>query len=225
VQVSAIPNTGHPINLYRKIGSITNDSYGDYHLVTSLSAGTTSYLDNNETQTYDQFLVSRNDGTGASPPTDKLPSSTQNFLTGVSGLTEPVPAGSDISLFLEVNNLASQADYATRSGGTGIREIPLIVNQALTSYANMLIFGNAQLQVFGSPIKTVVYSTRDFKSKPGKIIDINLTHPPIVATLQIQTAVLDLIRYQPGTPPRYAVTASAIKFTMNDFLRNTVLAP
>ncbi len=230
----AIPSSaaGTSRKLYRSVGDASGQNFGPFRLLATLDAASTPYRDNNETPRPDQVLYNLSlglsaDGISSAPagtePPSTTPTITRTFLR-VGGLSEAIPKGAKLSLFYQNDNLDSQAYYAARAGGDGIRELPTIVNESLTSYNAMAAVVAAQLSLFSSAIQTLRYSTLDNKSQVGKIIDVNLTSPPVVTTLMIQSVTLDWIRHLPGKPPRYNVVASSVKFTLNDFLRTALLA-
>jgi hypothetical protein len=82
---------------------------------------------------------------------------------------------------------------------------------------------NADLNQFAWPIVTTLYSIRGpeaHKHKPGRQVPFNLTKPPIKGTFAIQEVRIDQIldEHSNVLSPRYNVTASSIKFDMNDLL-------
>lgn len=139
-------------------------------------------------------------------------------LTGVSGITEPINAGDSISIFLQYDDAVVQAALALQEGGDGIRE-DYLSDSSLPTYAAMTAVAKSRIQAFGYPIGTVTYSTLDFNSILDAITSVNLTHPPIVISARIQTVVIDQVRISPPRGPRYTVTASSMKFTLDDLLR------
>ncbi len=169
-----------------------------------------------------------------------------NALTGVSGMTalivagDPVVPGSGgpgtltgvpssstgsigvallqgdpVNLWAQRDNASAQAALAAIEGGDGIHEgflsRPSLINNTECNTA-----GDAVLTVYQSPIVTVNYATRDLKTKSGKTVSINLTNPPIVASLTIQDVTITECINSRG--PLYRATASTVHITLQDLL-------
>jgi hypothetical protein len=73
--------------------------------------------------------------------------------------------------------------------------------------------------MFGRALVTVAYATRDVKTKSGKPVVVALTSPSIHETLTIQDVTITELDVAPGTPPRFTVTASSVRFSLEDTLR------
>jgi hypothetical protein len=143
-------------------------------------------------------------------------------LAGVSGLTKAVQAGSRVHVWVQRDDLAAQGEAATREStdtyaSDGIHE-HLIIDERRgdTSLAALC---DADLALFARPIVTVVYASRDVKTKSGKPIAISLASPAIDETLTIQDVTITEVDVAPGTPPRFTVTASSVRFSLEDTLR------
>jgi hypothetical protein len=220
LRIGTAPTGTTERRVYRAVGDPFNGatSYGPYTLLTTIpGADPVEYIDNAATPRIDEILFSVLVNTGTPPP-GALPPIVRTMLGGVSGITSRIPAGATLYLFAQADDLAAQAALATAAGGDGIREAPAIVDGSLTTPAMVQARANAEVTLFANAIETSTYSTRE-RSMPGPTIDIALTRPPITANLKIQSSTIDLIRYQPGKAPRYAVTASSIKFTIMDLMR------
>jgi len=61
---------------------------------------------------------------------------------------------------------------------------------------------------------------RDVKSKSGKPVAISLVSPPIDEVLTIQDITISEIDIAPGLAPRYTVTASSVRFSLEALLRS-----
>ena len=143
-------------------------------------------------------------------------------LYGVSGLDEDVKEGDLVSIFVQRDDLTAQVAAAQREGGSGLHEM-MIIDTSLTSESSLIIRGDAELTLYANPIVTVAYSTRDPKSRSGKTVVFNLTTPPIVATLKITEVTIDQIHEADNLIERYNVTASSVRFTLEDLLRRARL--
>lgn len=145
-------------------------------------------------------------------------------LSGVSGLDEAHFEGDQVSIFMQLDDLQSQLDAAVREGGDGLHEF-MVVDGSLRSDAELAARGNAELTLFKDPIVTVSYSSFDSKHTPGGTVEFNLTRPSFVASLKITEVRIDKIHFDHGHVARYNVTASSVKFTLQDLLRRTILRP
>lgn len=156
------------------------------------------------------------------PPAPKP--KTRLILYGVSGLDEAHFEGDDVNIFMQLDDLTAQIAAAQREGGDGLHEY-MVVDTALRSDAELAARGNAELTLFKDPIITVQYSTFDNTHTPGGTVEFNLTRPPLVASLKITEVRIDKVHYEHGHVARYNVTASSVKFTLQDLLRRTILRP
>lgn len=142
------------------------------------------------------------------------------MLTGVTGLTRPMLKGAAVHLWIQRDDLQAQAEHAARTGGSGIVEFLIVdTRRGLESLAARC---EADLAQFSRPLVTVTYVTRDMKTKSGKTVEINLASPPLVATLTIQDVTISGFGINDTLPPRYAVTASSVRFSLEDTLRRLI---
>jgi hypothetical protein len=85
---------------------------------------------------------------------------------------------------------------------------------------SLIALCDADLKLYSRPIVTVRYATRDPKTKTGRPIVINLATPAIHETLTIQAVDIDQIDMsERGINPRFTVTASTVRFSVEDVLR------
>ncbi|MEP7304219.1 MAG: hypothetical protein ABJA98_01750 [Acidobacteriota bacterium] len=143
-------------------------------------------------------------------------------LTGVTGLVRALIKGAPVNLWVQRDDLAAQAALAIRAS-TPARPHDGIVEHRIVDErrgeASLIALCDADLQQFSRGIKTVPYACRDVKTKSGKAIVINLVSPPIHETLTIQDVTIDQIDTAPATPPRFTVSASNVRFSLEDLLR------
>jgi hypothetical protein len=148
-------------------------------------------------------------------------------LTGVTGLALAMLKGTPVHLWVQRDDLAAQAalvllDAAQGRTSDGVVEGQPIVDER-RGEASLIALCDAQLALFSRPLVTVTYATRDTKTKSGKPIVINLTSPPITETLTIQDVQIDQIDVSPsGLAPRFTVTASSVRFSLEDVLRQLI---
>lgn len=145
-------------------------------------------------------------------------------LTGVTGLTKSMAKGSLVHVWVQRDDVAAQAAAALRETtdtftSDGIHEY-LITDDRRTE-ASLRDLCDADLARFARPIVTYTYATRDVKTKSGKTAHINLPgYPP--GDYVIQDVVIDQLGLSPSVPPRYTVTASSVRFSLEAVLRQLI---
>jgi hypothetical protein len=143
-------------------------------------------------------------------------------LTGVTGVVIAMLKGSAVHLWVQRNDLAAQAALVLLEGGDGIREYTL--SDERRGIDSLRALCDADLVLFSRPIVTVTYCTRDLKTRSGKSVHVNLPAPTSVTgdfIIQDVTITCDA----PTVAPRFAVTASSVRFTLEDVLRRLVVTP
>ena len=144
------------------------------------------------------------------------------MLIGVTGLAAPIMKGAAVHLWIRRDDVLAQAEHAARTGDLyGVVEF-LIVD-ARRGQASLTARCDADLALFSRPIRTVRYATRDLKTKSGKPIEIDLPSQRITGqTLTIQDVTITEIGIAGGLAPRFTVTASSVRFSLEDTLRRLV---
>lgn len=193
-------------NIYRREGAETAPT-----LLTTIS-------DNETTELEDNFA-----STGGVPFPGALSPLVRQMLTGISGLTHTILAGDPISLFLMMEDIAAQAEVATFEGGDGVHEFEVPDTSSMTNLTDMTRRLTAELTLYAPPIKTVRFGSRDRKFKAGTTVVFNLTDPPIVATLKVQTVNIDQLHESSDLKERRTVVASSVRHTLDDLLRHVLL--
>lgn len=136
----------------------------------------------------------------------------------------PIPTGTPIYLRYDADDTGAQAALAALEGGDGVHEVVVIFPtpvppvDGITHIQRMRDVGEKLLASFASPLASIRYDTRDRKTRVGKLIEVDLTAPPIVATLQIQDVTVDQINLTDTLPPRHHVRASTLRQTFSDVL-------
>lgn len=139
------------------------------------------------------------------------------MLVGVSGLDLPLVKGATVHVWVQVDDPAAQAALAARDGSDGIIEHRIVDERREAESLRALCA--ADLLQYGYPLETVRYATRDVKTKSGKPISISLVKPPISDDLVIQDVTITEINTARGVAPRFTVTASSARFSVEDLLR------
>lgn len=144
------------------------------------------------------------------------------MLTGVTGLGVALVSGATVNVWVVRNDVAAQAAMAAIDGGDGIYEH--LIRDERRGEASLIVLCDADLVLFSQPIMTVTYASRDLKTKVGKTVVINLSSPPISQTLVIQDVTITEIDVAPNTKPKFTVTASSVRFSLEDLLRRALAA-
>ena len=143
-------------------------------------------------------------------------------LTGVSGNTKALTRGAPLYIWVQRDDTAAQAAAAAREStdtytSSGIHEHTLVDERR--GEPSLMALCDADLQLFAYPLVTVTYATRDLKTRSGKPIVIDLTSPAIHETLTIQDVTITEIDIAPGLAPRFSVSASSVRWSLEDLLR------
>lgn len=224
--VSAFNQGASVVKVYRREGFDGGDAFTLPQLVMTLAPTDnpeTYYEDTKQTSVL-RFQVGESEVNAPSVTPPPAPPKVRLVLTGVSGLDEAHLEGDEVAIFIQRDDLTSQVDMAEIEGGDGLHEF-MVVDTALRSVAELAVRGDAELQLFAQPIVTVNYSSFDPKHTPGGTVEFNLTRPQLVASLKITEVRIDKVHYEHGHVARYNVTASSVKFTLQDLLRRTILRP
>jgi hypothetical protein len=123
------------------------------------------------------------------------------------------------------DDLAAQAEQAAidLANGVdppdGIIEGPPIVDER-RSEASLTALLDVNLTMFARPIKTLTYATYDLKTKSGASIVVDRPGGlNITGTLTIQDVTISKIDPLARRPPLFTVSASTVRFSLDDLLR------
>jgi hypothetical protein len=146
------------------------------------------------------------------------------FVTLATALDRTIAQGSLINNFFQADDTDSQrllarAELDANGNPTdGIHEYT-IVDGSLKALFQLYMRAYAELELFSKPIITVKYATRDPKSRSGQTVHVDLTNPPCKGDFLIQEVTIDQIHDESDVlTPRYTVSASSVKFELNDLL-------
>jgi hypothetical protein len=151
------------------------------------------------------------------------------ILTGVTGIGTAIPKGTAINLWVQRDEPGGMSDQIViddindRVLIDGVYEGPILVDER-RGLVSLTALCDATLAIFSRPIQTVRYATRDLKTRSGKPVTVNLVSPPIVADLVIQEVQISEIDIAPGLAPRFEVTASSTRFSLDSLLRKLTKA-
>lgn len=147
-------------------------------------------------------------------------------LTGVTGLVRPLFKGDSVNIFVVRNDLDAQAEMAALETtpdwtSDGIYEHKIADERR--NEASLIIVADVELVLFSRPIKTVNYSTRDIKTRLRAPVSFNISTPPITGDLIIVDVNLDEIAVADYNP-KFAVSASSVRFSLEDLFRRMAAA-
>jgi hypothetical protein len=124
--------------------------------------------------------------------------------------------GDAVQLVAQVDDTTAQAALAALIGGDGIQEE--YVQDRRISYAEAVARGEATLALRGSTAVAVNYTVKDTNARSGAPAAVNLPAPTnVVGTFTIQRMTMS--DFQPALMPTRRVTASTMRFSLNDLLR------
>jgi hypothetical protein len=143
-------------------------------------------------------------------------------LEGVTGLLQPAQRGITVSIWVQRDDLDAQAamiaiDAAQGRTSDGVYEYR--ISDERRGEASLIALCDADLQQFSRPILTVTYATRDLKTKSGKPVTFNLDSPSLHGTLTIQDVTITDIAIAQNLLPTFTVSASSVRYSLEDLLR------
>jgi hypothetical protein len=142
--------------------------------------------------------------------------------SGAGSIGVPILKGASVNIWVTRDDLAAQTAMALIDGGDGLYEF--LISDERRGEASLTALCDADLARFSMPIVTVTYASRDRKTKVGKTIVVNLASPPISETLVIQDVTITEIDVAPNVNPKFTVTASSVRFSLEDLLRRALVA-
>lgn len=158
-------------------------------------------------------------------------SGTAGTIQLTAGLPRAVASGATVCNYLRVDDPKSQAalgavEFDVNGNPTdGVHEYT-VQDGTLADTFSMYMAANAQLEVYSNPVVTILYATRDPKSKVGQFVTVNMSSPPITGTFLIQSVKVDQVHDESDQlSPRYTVTACSAKFTLDDLLAQITNTP
>jgi hypothetical protein len=144
-------------------------------------------------------------------------------LTGVTGIANPLPVGSSVSLWVTSDSLPGQAALAAVEGGDGIHEF-VVTDTTLDTIAACGARGRAELELFQFANVSLAYATRDRLTRSGATVPVHLPAPwNVDRDFIIQSVRITEVDIAPKTFPKYLVECSDTKFSLQDLLRHVVL--
>jgi len=138
-------------------------------------------------------------------------------LTGVAGIATDIVAQTPVNIWVQRDHVVGQAEMAAIDGGDGIYEY--LVSDERRNEASLTALCDANLELFARPIITAKYATRDVKTKSGKPVTLT-SILGYTGTLTIQDVSISEIDIAAATPPKFTVTASSVRVSLESVLRS-----
>lgn len=134
-------------------------------------------------------------------------------LNGIASLTGTLPV-------ISVGTTVNVAGLVDMSAGSpyGVREYWLSDSSAITP-ALCVARAQAEYNLFGQPLITATYATRDANTRAGKTVTFNLGAPTNFAKGLLMMSVTITQFGVPNTFPLFTVNASSNKFNLQDWMR------
>ena len=146
-------------------------------------------------------------GFGGAP--DNLNTDLRNLFPSI------IPLGTEINIWVQVEDSAAQAALAALEGGDGIHEDYIQDRRLNTDGATAR--GNAELTKNKNPKETLTYRTHDPNTRPGAKVTANLNSPTnISGTFTIQSVTVNAIEQAYNRHPWYEVEATSVQRTLWD---------
>lgn len=146
-------------------------------------------------------------------------------------LLQSMEAGTPVNLFLVAENKASQTalgkvEFDKDGNPTdGVHEA-FVSDDSLETWIDVYTKAFATLEQFAYPIVTIRYATRSSKVGAGKTQHVDLTYPPCQGDFLIQEVMKDQVHDESDQiGARYTVTASSVRFNLEDYLLQLGQAP
>jgi hypothetical protein len=152
----------------------------------------------------------------------------QTSITLSKPLDATIPQGANIANFFQADDVESQKLMAKAEldangrASDGVHEYT-IVDGSLKAVFQLFMRAYAELELYSKPIVTIRYSTRDPLTRSGQTVHVDLTSPPCLGDFLIQEVTIDQFHDESDAlSPRYTVTASSVRFDLNDLLLRIV---
>jgi len=178
-------------------------------------------LNDNTTTTYDDNKADA--ALGEVAPGDLLVELTGVPASGAGSVLYPLKTGDELNLYVQCDDVTAQNELKALEGASSDGVVEHVIQDRRVGLAQATARGNAELALFARPLRTVTYATRDPKTRTGKTVRIALPSVGIDGEFVIQSVELDELDEAPGLQPRYRVSASSVKFTIEDVLRRLQL--
>jgi hypothetical protein len=153
----------------------------------------------------------------------------QAYVILAKALDRLVPQGVNIANFYQADDIDSQKLLskveldANGKATDGIHEYT-IVDTSLKAQFQLFMRAQAELELFSKPIVKITYATRD-PTRSGQTVHVDLDDPPCFGDFLVQSVTIDQIHDESDAlNPRYTVTASSVRFELNDLLLQILTA-
>jgi len=145
--------------------------------------------------------------------------------SGPRSIRKTIPEDAPVNIWLQEDDVPAQAFLAARLGGDGVRETTIEDTSKRTAALRDRL--RAELTLFSMPIESVAWATTDPNAREGRTQRFNLVDPPIAGSFLIQSVDERRIHAEggpgPSAPSVKSVTASSVRFTLDDLLDRALL--
>jgi hypothetical protein len=213
IAVSAIaigPGGTTARKLYR-----TESGGAAYKFVTTIADNTTTTYQDNKS---DASL-------GALAPVDVVTELIGIPASGDGSILYEIRMGDEVNILVQCDDVPAQTALAALEGGGSTGIVEHYIQDGRLGLSVATATGNADLKLFSRPLVTIGYATRDPQTRSGKTVTINLPELGLVGDFTIQSVEIDEIDRAPGLFPRYKVTCSSVRFSLEDVIRRLELEP
>jgi len=140
--------------------------------------------------------------------------------SGTGSIQYPIKDGEPVNVLVERADAAAQVALAALEGGDGVHEHKIADGRL--SIQGATDRADAELALYATPLVTVTYRTRDPKTRPGRTVTFALGPPTnLVGSFKIQRVSRSELGLK-SVAPLCDVTASTVKFSLEDVLRRVV---
>jgi len=217
---------------------LTNTAGGGKVALTSIAAGgdgitqrilyradpaaptTYKYLDTINDATTTSYTDDGTTAPGRTPPTT---SPTSVALAGipVSGpgsIQWAIKGGDPVNILVVIDDQAAINALAAATGTNGLRET--LIQDGRISIAEATARGQAYLAAQSRVIETLSHTSRDFNTRSGALVTIDLPPPTdLHGTYRVQDVGIATFNPAAGIPPTFDARSSSSRYTLEDLLR------
>lgn len=141
--------------------------------------------------------------------------------SGAGRIRYPILKGSDVNIWIQVDDLGAQLARAALLGGDGVQEDYLQDRRLAKPEATARALTILALK--REPVVTVHYTSRDLNTRAGRTVVVNLGAPyaMFAVPLLIQSVTQSFALSRTRILPLYAVEASSVRLTFDELLAMT----
>lgn len=144
--------------------------------------------------------------------------------SGAGSLARPLMQNDRVSVVVVVDDLAAQAALAAATGRSGIRQF--VLRDGNANEAGLTEDARSQLALFGGPVTSGGYTTRDAVADAGRLATIDVPGRTTAMTaLSVPIDEVEIRFVNPNRTQRKVKFNSAVKLDIVDVIRSIGVAP